>query len=109
MQIEERNSLIKLFDTYGKLLSSRQYEVMDKMLNLDIGESELAELGGESRQAIHDAITKAKKQLVIFEENCGIVTNQEKCKDLLKKTQILLKNNEIDAAKNAIDDIIKKL
>ena len=109
MQIEERNSLIKLFDTYGKLLSARQYEVMDKMLNLDLGESELAELGGESRQAIHDAITKAKKQLLVFEEKCGIVTNQMANIDLIKKVQIMLDNNEIDNAKQMIDDIIKKI
>ena len=31
-------------------------------LNNDIGESELAELLGESRQSVHDAISKAKKQ-----------------------------------------------
>ena len=63
MQIEEHNSLIELFDIYGKLLSDRQYEVMDKVLNLDLGESEVAELSGYSRQAVHDAITKSKEAI----------------------------------------------
>ena len=77
MQIEEHIKLSKLFDVYGKLLSQRQFEVFDKYLNLDIGESELARLSGESRQSIYDAINKAKKQLVAFEEKCGVVKHNE--------------------------------
>ena len=68
MQIEERNVLTKLFDIYGNLLSNKQFEVFDKYLNYDIGESELGELYGESRQSIHDAIAKAKKQLFILKK-----------------------------------------
>ena len=59
MQIEELNVYTRLFDVYGKLLSKKQFEVMDKFLNLDLGESELAEMQGESRQSVHDAISKA--------------------------------------------------
>ena len=44
MQIDERTKLTMLFDEYGKLLSDKQFEVMDKFLNLDISESEMAEL-----------------------------------------------------------------
>lgn len=109
MQIEEHNSLVKLFDIYGKLLSERQYDVMDKMLNLDLGESEVAELSGYSRQAVHDAITKAKKQLIVFEETCGVVANQSKCKELLKKTQNMLEKDEISGAKSILNEIINKL
>lgn len=106
MQIEEHNSFIELFDIYGKLLSDRQYEVMDKVLNLDLGESEVAELSGYSRQAIHDAITKAKKQLLIFEEKCKIVTNLKSCKNLLNKAKTELENSNNNDAKLIINDII---
>ena len=67
MHIDELNNFTKLFDTYGKLLSHKQFEVMDKFLNFNLGESELAEIYGESRQSVHDAISKAKKQLLEFE------------------------------------------
>lgn len=84
MQIDERTKLTRLFDEYGKLLSDKQFEVMDKFLNLDISESEMAELENGSRQAIHDAIKKAKKQLLEFEDNCGFVCfKQELLNDLL--------------------------
>lgn len=88
MQIDERTKLTMLFDEYGKLLSDKQFEVMDKFLNLDISESEMAELENGSRQAIHDAIKKAKKQLLEFENKCGFVGfKQQLLSDLLELKQ----------------------
>ena len=106
MQIQELNSYTKLFDSYGKLLSNKQYEVMDKFLNMDISASEMAELENGSRQAIHDALTKAKKQLVEFEEKCHFVENNE----LLRKKLIELKTH-LDSKEQAeeIDSIISNL
>lgn len=106
MQIDELTKFTLLFDCYGKLLSEKQYEVMDKFLNLDIGESEMAELENGSRQAIHDAIKKAKKQLLEFEEKCGFV----KFKNNLASDLTLIENNIKDnIAKNKIKEIITKL
>ncbi|MBQ7917999.1 MAG: DNA-binding protein [Clostridia bacterium] len=106
MQIQELNSYTKLFDAYGKLLSNKQYEVMDKFLNMDISASEMAELENGSRQAIHDALTKAKKQLVEFEEKCHFVENNE----LLRKKLIELKTH-LDSKEQVeeIDYIISNL
>lgn len=106
MQIDERTKLTMLFDEYGKLLSDKQFEVMDKFLNLDISESEMAELENGSRQAIHDAIKKAKKQLLDFEERCGFVGfKQELLNDLLKLSKKL---NDKDF-KQELDKIITKI
>ena len=102
MQIEELNTYTKLFDVYGKLLSKKQYEVMDKFLNLDLAETELAELQGESRQSVHDAISKAKKQLVEFEEKCGVVKTKENCKTMLEKATAFLSKSD-ESEKQAID------
>lgn len=104
MQIEELAKYTSLFDCYGKLLSEKQYEVMDKFLNLDIGESEMAELENGSRQAIHDAIKKAKKQLVDFEEKCGFV----EFKQNLRNELLMIKTND-SSAKDKINEIITKL
>ncbi len=106
MLIDERTKFTILFDAYGKLLSEKQFEVMDKLLNLDIGESEIAELENGSRQAVHDAITKAKKQLLEFEQKCGFVK---------QKTEVLgeLKNvceKTTDAqTKTELEKIITKI
>lgn len=107
MQIEEHIKLSKLFDVYGKLLSQRQFEVFDKYLNLDIGESELARLSGESRQSIYDAINKAKKQLISFEEKCKVVENNDRLMSNLNEIKTRLKRNDIESSLKIIDDITK--
>ena len=109
MQIEEHLLLMKLFDEYGQLLSEKQQIVMDKYLNLDVGESEIAETQNESRQSVHDAITKAKKQLFLFEEKCNFVEKKSKIKANFIKIQAFLQENKISEAKNLIDETIKML
>ena len=107
MQIEELNVYTRLFDVYGKLLSKKQFEVMDKFLNLDLGESELAEMQGESRQSVHDAISKAKKQLLEFEEKCGIIKVVDNIKDKLISAKAFLHDSA--NANEIIDDIINSI
>ena len=106
MQIQELNNYTRLFDAYGKLLSNKQYEVMDKYLNLDISASEMAELENGSRQAIHDALTKAKKQLIEFEEKCHFV---EKTELLRKKLNELKQEQNSKQSIELIDTIISNL
>lgn len=104
MQIDELTKFTFLFDEYGKLLSGKQYEVMYKYLNLDISESEMAELENGSRQAIHDALTKAKKQLLDMEEKCGFVRFKQELKNDLQ----LLESNLNSDAKQKLEKIITK-
>ena len=103
MQIEEHNTLIELFDLYGNLLSKKQFEVMDKFLNFDLGESELGAEFGESRQSVHDAITKAKKQLFDFEEKCKF--NEKLTKIRTSLQQIAENSNKNDKIEKIIKDI----
>lgn len=104
MQIDELTKFTLLFDEYGKLLSEKQYDVMYKFLNLDISESEMAELENGSRQAIHDAVTKAKKQLVEMEEKCGFV----RFKQDLKKDLIMFGGQLDSKSKENLERIITK-
>lgn len=41
-----------LFDYYGKLLSKKQYDVVDQYCNEDLSLREIAELNGNSKQGI---------------------------------------------------------
>ncbi len=107
MEIEEYVELTMLFDLYGKLLSKKQYEVMDKYLNLNLSESELAGLGSESRQSIHDAVVKAKKQLFEFEEMCHFLSKKQsylKSVEQLKK-YLSLNDNDLEKINETIDYI----
>ena len=105
MQIEELVGFAELFDIYGKLLSKKQYELMSEFLNFNLSETELAESLGGSRQSVHDAISKAKKQLLEFENACGILKSTRESKLKLSKLKMLLKDN--DKAQSLIDDIIE--
>ena len=107
MQIEELNNYTRLFDTYGLLLSKKQYELMDKFLNLDLSESELAEFENSSRQSVHDAITKAKKQLLDFEQKCKIVTRQEVVNEKMEKVKAILSKEKFNTEQviKLIDEI----
>ena len=108
MQFEEFYEYTILFDIYGNLLSNKQRDVMDKFLNLDIGESELAELLGDSRQAVHDAIVKAKKQLTEMENKCHIAENLAKAKTKLSEAKSFLIETDENQKKSIkiIDDVI---
>ena len=108
MQFEEFYAYPILFDIYGNLLSNKQRDVMDKFLNLDLGESELAELLGDSRQAVHDAIAKAKKQLGQMEEKCHIAKNFALAKKKLTDAKTFLKETDENQKKSIeiIDDVI---
>ena len=108
MQFEEFYEYTILFDIYGNLLSNKQRDVMDKFLNLDLGESELAELLGDSRQAVHDAIAKAKKQLNEMEAKCHIAKNFEIAKKKLSDAKSFLKETDENQKKSIeiIDDVI---
>lgn len=109
MKIEEYLNYTLLFDTYGKLLSNKQKEVMDKFLNLNLSESELASFTGESRQSVHDAVAKAKKQLEKFEEELHVVENMQKSKTELEKAKAFLKQNKTNDAIEIIDKVINNL
>ena len=106
MQIEELNMFAALFDIYGKLLSKTQYELFSEFLNFNLSESELAESVGSTRQSVHDAITKAKKQLLSFEDSCGVL----KSRDIAKEKLLKIKTQSTDEKViKLIDDVIDTL
>ncbi len=107
MQIEELNSYTKLFDTYGLLLSKKQYELMDKYLNCDLSESELASFDGSSRQSVHDAISKAKKQLFEFESKCKFIETNKILQMKLNELKAFLNNGKYEQAKQLAENIIE--
>ena len=60
-----------LLDQYGALLTEKQRDCFDLYCNQDLTLAEIAELMGTSRQGIHDSISRAKAQLLKYEEVLG--------------------------------------
>jgi hypothetical protein len=62
-----------LADFYGPLLTEKQRNVWDFHYQQDLSLTEIAELAGISRQAIHDLLKRTEKILLGYEEKLGLV------------------------------------
>ena len=88
-----------LLELYGKLLTEKQYEMLDNYYNQDIGLSEIAENLGITRQAVRDNLKKGENNLIEFEEKLHLLQKREtilkvceeiKNSELRKKLQNIL-------------------
>ena len=71
--IEEKVKISILCQLYGKLLTEKQYEVLDDYYNNDLSLSEIAENLEITRQAVRDNIKKGENKLLEYEEKLGIM------------------------------------
>lgn len=71
--MEEKVKISILCQLYGKLLTEKQYEVLDDYYNNDLSLSEIAENLEITRQAVRDNIKKGENKLLEYEEKLGIM------------------------------------
>ena len=100
-----------LLDLYGKLLTDKQFEVLDLYYNDDLSLAEIAEQYDISRQGVHDAIKRGEELLVGYEKVLGLAQQEKAQLDMLSefKSQALDVLNEcrkVSFGKNIADKII---
>ena len=100
-----------LLDLYGKLLTDKQFEVLDVYYNDDLSLAEIAEQYDISRQGVHDAIKRGEELLVGYEKTLGLEAQQKAQLEMLTefKSQALDVLNEcrkVSFGKNIADKII---
>ena len=71
-QLDETLRVNKLFEIYGRLLTSSQQEIMKDHYQNDLSLSEIAEIRNSSRAAISDAINKSIEKLEKYEKELRI-------------------------------------
>ena len=79
--MEEKVKLSMLCQIYGKMLTKKQYEIINDYCNNDLSLSEIAENNSITRQAVRDIIMKGEKKLFEYEEKLMFMKrmlNQEK-------------------------------
>ena len=110
--IEERVELSLLYDFYGALLKENQRRMFEASILDDYNLAEIAEDENITRQGVHDAIKRARKQLREYEQKLGLVEKFEKQKELVKKLHIILKGmnigdeGELEEVYSIIDEIL---
>ena len=88
-----------LLDTYGKLLTEKQYNFLDDYYNNDLSLSEIAENECITRQAVRDNLKKGESKLFEYEEKLGVMK-----KTLMQEESIASILSEIAKIENKSSD-----
>lgn len=84
-----------LLDIYGKLLTSKQYDVIDLYYNQNLSLSEIAEELGITRQGVRKNLVDAENKLFDFEEKLSFLKEKLERQELIEKLIEKLPNGEI--------------
>lgn len=71
--MEKNIEMSMLCQTYGKLLTKKQFEVLNDYYNNDLSLSEIAENLDITRQAVRDNLKKGENKLLEYEKQLGIM------------------------------------
>lgn len=71
--MEKKVEISMLCQIYGKLLTEKQFNIINDYYDLDLSLSEIAENEGITRQAVRDILKKGENKLFEFEKKLGIM------------------------------------
>ena len=102
-----------LMNIYGKLLTEKQYEVLDNYYNSDLSLSEIAENLNITRQAVRDNIKKGENKLFEFEEKLEIMKTtlqqEKKINSVLSELTKLQANSSDKKVQKVLNHIMQEL
>lgn len=102
-----------LLETYGKLLTDKQYNLLDDYYNLDLSLSEIAENEGITRQAVRDNLKKGENKLFEYEEKLGIMKKtlmqEETISSVLSEISKIQNSSSDKEVANILQEVKKKL
>ena len=110
----EKNVKISIMlDIYGKMLTEKQYKLLDDYYNNDLSLSEIAENEEITRQAVRDNLKKGENNLFEYEEKLGFlkktIQQEEKIESIISEIEMLEKNNAKKDILKALTNIKNKL
>ena len=111
--MEKNVEISMLCQVYGKVLTEKQYELLNDYYNNDLSLSEIAENNNITRQAVRDIIKKSENKLYELEEQISamkkIFANEkavERIQEQLNEIEQIDENKEIH---KAVEKIRKQL
>lgn len=105
MSIEDNLEIIKLIDTYGKMLTAKQFNIIKDYYFDNLTLAEIGDNYGISRQAVKDSINKSLKTLSDLEETLKVCQKQDKITNDLAGLLSLLDEGVRDKITEIIDYI----
>ena len=110
----ERNVEISMLcQIYGKLLTQKQYHLLNDYYNQDFSLSEIAENNDITRQAVRDIIKKGENKLFEYEEKLGfmkrMLNQEEKIIHILSELSKIEPNNSDKQVSKILDNVRKEL
>lgn len=97
--MEKNVEISILLDTYGKLLTKKQYNLLNDYYNNDLSLSEIAENEDITRQAVRDNLKKGENKLFEYEEKLDIMKNS-----IIQEEKISIILSEIKKIKDKATD-----
>ena len=88
--MEKNVKISMLCQIYGKILTDKQYEIINDYYNNDLSLSEIAENNNITRQAVRDIIKKGENKLFEYEELEEKLSFMEKTVKQERKLQQIL-------------------
>ena len=110
--MEKNVQISMLCQIYGKLLTDKQFELINDYYNNDLSLSEIAENNEITRQAVRDIIKKGEKKLFEYEKELKFMEKmleQEKNIENIKQDLENIKQNLNITNKENIEKIKEKL
>ena len=102
-----------LVGIYGKLLTKKQYDVINDYYNNDLSLSEIAENNNISRQAVRDLIKKGESKLFEYEEKLNIMKktqiNEQTIQNVLAQLSKISENSSEKKIEKILNEVQKEL
>ena len=110
----EKNVEISILnELYGKLLTKKQYEIIDNYYNSDLSLSEIAENNKITRQAVRDILKKGEKKLFEYEEKLQFMkrtlSQEKKIEKVLSELTKIQKEDSDKQIANILEHIKREL
>jgi len=92
--MRQRQKLLRLYDTYGALLTSHQRRILHLWLELDWSYGEIAEREGVSRSAVYDLMRRARSVLESHERRLRLIAGERRRASTLARLHTRLQQLE---------------
>lgn len=113
MELENSIEISILLEIYGKLLTEKQFNLLNDYYNNDLSLAEIAENENITRQAVRDNLKKGERRLFDYEEKLKIMKKnrmqEEQIAMILSEINNLTENSTDTEIANVLTDVKDKL